>query len=103
MDLFTPHWEPARSIYDAFQEEATKRKTRSVEDWVQAERAAVHKAACVAAQKEGLPEPTMEEIQSAETYAMGSVDYGATWAYRIVDLARKRASQAAKSTRLGKL
>ncbi|WP_157638500.1 hypothetical protein [Burkholderia ubonensis] len=41
------------------------------------------------AQKFGLRAPSMDEIVSAERYAMGSIDYGAKWAYGIVEAMHK--------------
>ena len=52
-DVFEPRNEPAKSIYLAFQAEATKRKARQVEEWVKAERAAVHRECLHQAQKLG--------------------------------------------------
>jgi hypothetical protein len=43
-DIFEPRREPARSIYLAFQAEATKRKGRSVDEWLSAEREVVYRA-----------------------------------------------------------
>jgi len=84
-DVFRPHQEPARSIYDAFQEEAEKREGRSIEAWQTAEKKTVWQAARDAAQQRGLRVPTMEEIERAESSACGHVDYGAKWAYGIVE------------------
>lgn len=83
-DVFEPRHEPAKSIYLAFQEEASKRKGRSVEQWMKEETDAVFRACEREARKLGLQAPTMEQVQSAERYAMGSVDYGAKWAYQLV-------------------
>lgn len=83
-DVFEPRTEPAKSIYRAFQAEATKRKGRRVEEWVKAERDAVHRECMHQAQKLGLVAPTMEDVAAAERYAMGSIDYGAKWAYQLV-------------------
>lgn len=88
-DVFQPHHEPAHSIYEAFQKEAMKRKSRSVEEWMKAERDAVFREAAHQAQKRGMRVPTMDEIAAAERYAMGSVDYGAKWAYSVVEAMRK--------------
>lgn len=84
-DIFQPRNEPALSIYNAFQDEAKKRKGRSVNEWVSAERNAVFREAVHQAQKLGLRVPTMGEIEAAERYAMGSADYGSKWAYGVVD------------------
>lgn len=90
-DMFEPRHEPARSLYHAFQSEATKRKERSIDEWLAAEREAVFREATHQAQRLGLRVPTMEEIVSAERYAAGSVDYGAKWAYGVVEAMRKAA------------
>ncbi|MCW0399330.1 hypothetical protein NB700_001886 [Xanthomonas sacchari] len=89
-DPFRPRSEPATSIYDAFQAEAAKRKSRSVEEWIAAEREAVYRAATVAFKDAGLPAPTLEEVESAERYACGSIDYGSKWSYTLISLVRKR-------------
>lgn len=83
-DLFRPRFEPAASIYDAFQAEARKRPQRSPAQWMQEEKAAVLKAATEAAERYGLTPPTPEMVRSAEIYASGSVDYGSTWALVMV-------------------
>lgn len=87
-DIFRPPREPARTLYDVFQEEAAHRKGRSVEEWQRAERLAVWKAARDYAQQHGLRVPTMEDVEQAETCASGHVDYGAKWAYGIAESIR---------------
>lgn len=82
-DPFRPHSEPAMSLYDAFQAEARKRKGRSVEEWIKAEREAVWRAARDQAEMLGLRCPLMSEVEAAERYAMGSVDYGSKWAHGV--------------------
>lgn len=81
-DIFRPNHEPARTIYDAFQDEASKRKDRK--DWIEKERERVWSTARDCAQQYGYKVPTMEEVQRAETLACGHTDYGAKWAYGIV-------------------
>lgn len=88
-DVFQPTVEPARSIYTAFQAEAKNRSGRSVEEWMTAELDAVYREAVYQAQALGLRTPSKEEVKSAERYAMGSADYGAKWAYRVVDAMQK--------------
>ena len=88
-DIFQPKHEPARSIYEAFQIEATKRKGRAVEEWIAAERDAVFREAAHQAQKLGLRVPTMDEVVRAERYASGSVDYGSKWAYGVSESMNK--------------
>nr|WP_241019530.1 hypothetical protein [Burkholderia sp. Ac-20345] len=90
-DIFEPRREPARSIYHAFQAEATKRKGRSIDEWLAAERDAVFREATHQAQSLGLRAPTMDEVVSGERYAAGSVDYGAKWAYCVVEAMHKPA------------
>ena len=90
-DIFQPTVEPARSIYRAFQEEAKNRKGRSVEEWMAAELGAVHRESVHQAQALGLRVPTVDEVKDAERYAMGSADYGAKWAYRVVDAMHRKA------------
>lgn len=70
--------EPLRSIYDAFQAEAAKRKGRSFEEWSLAEMNAVHQAALTASSDPQfkLVPPTMEKVWAAKIYARGSADYG---------------------------
>lgn len=41
------------------------------------------------AQLLGLRVPSMEEVVSAERYAMGSVDYSAKWAYCVAEAMNK--------------
>lgn len=80
-DVFRPRMEPHRSIYDAFQAEARKRKSRSVKEWTEAEMSAVYQAALAAAadQKFKLKQPTMDAVRRSELYARGSADYGLKW------------------------
>jgi hypothetical protein len=84
-DFFEPRTEPARSIYLAFQAEAKLRKSRSVNEWIEAERRVVHQAAIHQAELLGLREPTLEDVEAAERTARGHVDYGSKWAYGICD------------------
>lgn len=92
---FRPTKEPARSIHDAFQLEADKRKGRALEVWIAAELQAVFDAAQLAAERHGLRKPSMDEIKSAEIYARGSTDYGAKWAHVVVDVMSRPARPAA--------
>lgn len=100
-DIFQPRHEPARSIYDAFQKEATKRNGRSIEDWMHAEREAVLREATIQAARFGLRVPTMEEIVSAERYASGSIDYGSTWAYQVTNAMKSSNVRITGRTRSG--
>jgi hypothetical protein len=91
-DIFEPRHGPARSIYLAFQKEAEKRKERSVDAWMAAERDAVFREAVHQAQRLGMRAPTMDQVIRAERYATGSADYGAKWAYCIVEAMQKNAA-----------
>ena len=80
-DCYRPHTEPAATIYDAFQCEASKRKNNK--NWIELERHAVYFAACGCAKKFGLREPTMKEVERAENDSIGSADYGSKWAIKV--------------------
>lgn len=91
-DIFEPSRDPAKSIYLAFQEEAKKRKARSVEEWTAGERDAVHHECARQAQVLGLQALTIEQVVSAERYAVGSIDYGAKWAHQLARVMTPAAS-----------
>lgn len=82
-DVFRPRNEPFRTIYDAFQAESAKRKGRTPEEWMRAEREAVWRAARDYAEMYGHRVPTMDEIKIAERQAEGHTDCGAKWAYGV--------------------
>ncbi len=84
-DIFRPHTEPARTLYDAFQTEARKRSGRSIGEWIEAERAAVWVAARDYAQQHGLRTPTWMDVVEAEPFVYESADYGAKWAIRLAE------------------
>lgn len=83
-DIFQPRSEPAKSIYEAFQLEASMRDGRSIDEWQAAERTAVHREAVIQANRLGLQVPTMELVEQAERHAFGSADYAAKWASVVV-------------------
>ena len=83
-DVFRPRYQPAQTIYDAFQAEAAHRHG-SVEEWIERERLVVWRTARDYAQQHGLRVPTMDQIERAERSACGHVDYGAKWAYRVAE------------------
>ncbi len=85
VEIFRPQHQPARAIYDAFQEAAKDRK-HSVEAWIKRERLAVWRAARDYAQQHGVRVPTLEQVEAAERQAYGHVDYGAKWAYGVAEL-----------------
>ena len=82
--VFRPRQEPHRTLYDAFQAEATRRKGRTADEWTEAEVQAVWRAAVQAAPAHGLAAPTLEMVRQAEAYARGSIDYGLQWACALV-------------------
>ena len=86
--MFEPTQEPAKSIYDALVNEAAKRKGRSVEAWIEAERKAVFNKAVELSNALGLRIPTLEQIVTAENCACGHVDYMAKYAYGVAEAMR---------------
>lgn len=88
-DPFRPRHEPARSIYETFQAEATHRRQREVDVWIRAERDAVHGTAARLAQNYGLRPPSIEEVEEAERRARGHIDYGMKWALYVVEAMRR--------------
>ena len=90
MSIFRPHRQPAQLLYDAFEAEAKKRPGRPLGVWIREEREAVWRAARDWAQQNGKPVPTMEMVKNAETYACGHTDYGAKWAYTLVEEMQKQ-------------
>jgi len=62
-DIFRPHSNPTRLIYDAFQAEAEKRGSKNTDDWIIAERLVVWQTAKDYAQQKGLRVPTLEELE----------------------------------------
>lgn len=90
-DLFRPwHW-PADAIYDAFQAEAAKRRGRTVDQWMDAERLAVWMAARDAALRINARTPTMAEVAAVEERATGHADYGAKWAIGVAEIIKRSA------------
>ncbi|MGE0769866.1 MAG: hypothetical protein AB7L90_25790 [Hyphomicrobiaceae bacterium] len=85
-DIFRPSRDPARSIYDAFQAEATHRIQRPWPDCHEAEVAAVWRAARDYAQQHGLRVPTLAEVRRVERSASGHIDYGSKWAHYVSEL-----------------
>ena len=56
-DIFRPSREPAQSIYDAFSKESELRGSRTFDEWQEAERLAVYRAAEKQALKTGTAIP----------------------------------------------
>lgn len=94
-DPFRPRSEPAQSVYDALTAEQAHRKGREFEAWNKAEINAVYEAAKIAFERVGLPIPTYADVESAERYARGSIDYGATWVYTLTTAMTKRKAGSA--------
>ena len=91
-DLFRPTQEPARSIYDAFQKEASKRKECFDLEWILLERVAIFREAWKQAKKFGYALPSINLVKEAEKYASGHADYGAKLAYRLVEIMKEKTS-----------
>ena len=89
INVFRPRSEPALSLYLAFQGEAARRKGCDFEQWNRAELQAVHTAAHAVFLQYGLRPPTWQEVESAQGYACGLIDYGAKWAYALIDTVRR--------------
>ena len=85
-DHFRPRSQPAQRIYDAFQDEATKREGREPHDWEHQERLRVFREAREYAQENGLTFPTLDQVRQCESHALGHTDYGAKWAYKVAEL-----------------
>ncbi len=88
-DPFRPRHEPARSIYEAFQEEAAHRRHREVHVWIRAERDVVHNTAVRLAPTYDLRPPSIGEVEAAERRARGHIDYGMKWALYVVEAMRR--------------
>lgn len=89
VNTFRPAFEPACSIYDALTTEQRHRHDRLTEEWIEAERKAVHRAAIKSARALGLREPTIEDVMVAETLACGHVDYASKFALAVADAMRR--------------
>lgn len=86
--MFGPTKEPAKSIYNALVDEMTKRKHRSVDEWIEAERRVVLNSSAALSQTLGLHPPTLEQVMVAERCACGHVDYAAKFAYGVAETVR---------------
>jgi hypothetical protein len=88
-DIFRPTQIPAQLFYDAFQDEAKHRDSRTFEEWNRLEIERVWKTARDYAQQHDLKVPTLEEVKNCERYASGHTDYGSQWAYGVARLLKK--------------
>jgi len=82
--LFRPHFEPARTFYDALMDESQHRKKRDCDEWILAERERMWREARDYSQKNGLPVLKISDIERAERQACGHVDYVSKFAHGIV-------------------
>jgi hypothetical protein len=89
IDIFRPRHDPAKLIYDTFQEEAAKRNHHDI-DFIEKERQAVWKVAVMYALANKKYVPKLKDIIDAENYAIGSIDYGAKLAYKITDIINQK-------------
>jgi len=89
-DIFRPKHNPAQSLYDVFQTEAEKRPKRELEEWQRKEVMAVYEEALRWHERnpEKYKEITVADVQDAQRQAWGHVDYGAKWAYAVVERMR---------------
>lgn len=85
--------EAADLIREAFLLEAENRKDREIEDWLEAERQTVWKAATEFAMRCGLRVPLMSEVALGERMAMGHSDYSFKWALYVAEQMFVRPSQ----------
>lgn len=90
-DPWRPRSEPAKSLYDAFQDEAMLRKSRSPIQWTQLEIDAVHREATRQASILGLRVPSRDEVAQAEIGSSGLINYGSNWAIELAAMMRKPA------------
>lgn len=86
IDFSRPHFDPARTIYDAFCLESKNRQNIGIKEWIINERTAVFNATCKWCNENGLISPSLKDIEHAESLAIGHSDYGAKWAYKIGDI-----------------
>ena len=64
-DIFEPVFEPALTFYKAFVKESEKREKTGWPKWVGKENEAVYETACKWAHRNGLNEPTFEDVENA--------------------------------------
>ena len=89
-DFFRPNSELARTLYDAFQEEASKREGCKTQNQKFAEEVAVWEAARDYAQQHGeFRVVFLSEVVQAGNLAEGHVDFGAKWAYGVAAAMRR--------------
>lgn len=87
-DMFRPTRQPARRIYDALAEK-TKQRSTDVKAWVLAEREHAWSTVRDIAQQNGMPVPTMAQVEAAEQQALGHTDYLCKWAIGLAELCAK--------------
>lgn len=92
--MFEPHTPEHRHIYQAFQKQAKMRDQLSVEHWIDAERQAVFQAAVEVAGMYNMHAPTLQDVEKAESQAMGHVDYGKKWTIGIIDRMKEKSNVA---------
>jgi hypothetical protein len=82
--------ELTRRLFEAFLEEAEKRKARlGTKDWIYLERLAVYKEAVAFCLEYELKIPTLVQIEKCENMALGHSDYGPKWALYVAELVGK--------------
>ena len=86
IDIFAPHTEPAKTIYNVLTEEMKNRDGYIMEEWILNERITVWKTAIRYCFKNGLYIPTIQDVEKAEKEAYGSADYDSKWAIKLSNL-----------------
>jgi hypothetical protein len=66
----------------------TKRKKRSIEEWIEAEHMTVLSSSTALSHTLGLHAPTIEQVMTAEDCACGHVDYAPKFAYGVAEVMR---------------
>lgn len=85
-DIFRPEHQPAKRIYDVLKKETKHREKRKGFTWIEREIKAVHKAACAYARENGIPEPTIEQIEKEAEIASKCYHYESKWVYGVAQL-----------------
>jgi len=89
--MFRPHFEPARTLYDALVAEQEYRSVCESDEWIENERNAIHQAAIKWAEQNGVKPPSVEDLFRIETTSSGHVDYTSKYAYGVAELLTKKA------------
>jgi hypothetical protein len=86
------------ALKDSLVTESSLRRSRSVEEWSNAEAIAIWKAARDYAQQHGLCVPLLDDVVRVERQARGHCDYASKWALYIVELMVAERAATGEST-----